>query len=59
MRPSPLHLLHRAEQVADRVFNDGALGFTTPRQLEVLIAVAVDEGCNLTAVMERTGIDRD
>jgi DNA-binding MarR family transcriptional regulator len=58
MRPSPLHLLHRAEQVASRVFNDGALSFTTPRQLEVLIAVSESEGCNLTAVIERTGIDR-
>src|SRR5262245_3959567 len=58
MRPSPLHLLHRAEQAADRVFNDGALAFTTPRQLEVLIAVATHDGCNLTVVIEHTGIDR-
>lgn len=58
MRPSPHHLLHRAEQVADRLFEDSALGFVTPRQLEVLIAVAADEGCNLVAVAERTGIDR-
>ena len=57
-RPSPLHLLHRAEQVADRLFQDGALGLVTPRQLEVLIAVAEQEGCNLAAVAERTGIDR-
>jgi MarR family transcriptional regulator, temperature-dependent positive regulator of motility len=57
MRPSPLHL-HRAEQVASRVFEEGALGYTTPRQLEVLIAVSESEGCNLTAVIERTGIDR-
>ena len=58
MRPSPLYLLHRAEQIADRLFQDGALGFTTPRQLAVLTAVAASEGCNLTTVMERTGIDR-
>ena len=58
MRSSPLQLLHRAEQVADRLFQGGALGFVTPRQLDVLIAVAADEGCNLTAIIERTGIDR-
>ena len=46
------------EQVADRLFQGGALGFVTPRQLEILIAVAADEGCNLTAIKERTGIDR-
>jgi len=51
-------LLHRAEQAAERLFNAGALGFVTPRQLEVLIAVAADEDCNLAAVVERTGIDR-
>ena len=43
MHRSPLHLLHRAEQVADRLFEDGALGFVTPRQLEVLIAVSESE----------------
>jgi len=58
MRPSPLHLLHRAEQVADRLFQDGAPGFITPRQLAVLTTVSESEGCNLTAVIERTGIDR-
>jgi DNA-binding MarR family transcriptional regulator len=58
MRPSPLHLLHRAEQIADRLFQAGALGFVTPRQLAVLIAVSESEGCNLTAVIERTWIDR-
>jgi DNA-binding MarR family transcriptional regulator len=58
MRPSLLHLLHQAEQVAGRLFEAGALGFITPRQLEILIAVSESEGCNLTAVIERTGIDR-
>jgi DNA-binding MarR family transcriptional regulator len=58
MRPSPLHLLHRAEQVANRLFEDGAAGFITPRQLAVLVAVSEIEGCNLVAVAERTGIDR-
>jgi MarR family transcriptional regulator, temperature-dependent positive regulator of motility len=56
--PIALHLLHRAEQVANRLFEGGALAVTTPRQLAVLIAVSESEGCNLVAVAERTGIDR-
>jgi MarR family transcriptional regulator, temperature-dependent positive regulator of motility len=58
MRPSLLHLLHRAEQAANRLFQDGALGFITPRPLAVLIAVSAQEGCSLAAVIEHTGIDR-
>src|SRR5262245_43383224 len=50
MHGSPLHLLHRAEQLADQLFLAGARGFVTPRQLAVLIAVAEREG--------GTGIDR-
>jgi DNA-binding MarR family transcriptional regulator len=30
----------------------------TPRQQAVLVAVSENEGCNLVAVAERTGIDR-
>jgi hypothetical protein len=44
MRPSPLYLLHRAEQAADRLFTADALGFITPRQLAVLIAVSEGKG---------------
>ena len=58
MRRSALHLLHRAEQAADQLFLAGALGFITPRQLAVLIAVSEIEGGNLNYVVERTGIDR-
>jgi MarR family transcriptional regulator, temperature-dependent positive regulator of motility len=58
MRRSPLHPLHRAEQAADQLFLAGALGFITPRQLAVLIAVSESEGGNITHVIERTGIDR-
>jgi MarR family transcriptional regulator, temperature-dependent positive regulator of motility len=58
MRRSPLHLLHRAEQAADRLFLAGALGFVTPRQLAVLIAVAESKGGNLNHVIKHTGIDR-
>jgi DNA-binding MarR family transcriptional regulator len=58
MRRSPLHLLHRAEQAADQLFLAGALGFITPRQLAVLIAVSESEGGNISYVIERTGIDR-
>src|SRR5262245_9558667 len=58
MQPSLLFLLHRAEQVADRLFHDSTLGFITPRQLAVLTTVSAREGCNLRTVVERTGIDR-
>ena len=56
---SPSHLLHRAGQCADSLFEaqvkDSNL---TPRQLAVLIAVARSEGPNQTELVERTGIDR-
>jgi MarR family transcriptional regulator, temperature-dependent positive regulator of motility len=44
--------------VANRLFQDGALGLTSPRALAIVIAVSEQEGCNLTAVMERTRIDQ-
>ena len=56
--PIAPHLLHRAEQAANRLFQDGAIGFVTPRQLAVLIAVSENEGLNQTDVVKRTGIDR-
>jgi MarR family transcriptional regulator, temperature-dependent positive regulator of motility len=55
---SPTHLLHQAEQAAGRLFAANALGSTTPRQLEILIAVFENEGMNQTDVVKRTGIDR-
>src|SRR5262249_13435126 len=56
--PVTLHLLHRAEQLADQLFQAGAIGFITPRQLAVLIAVSEHEGCTSTYVIEHTGMDR-
>jgi MarR family transcriptional regulator, temperature-dependent positive regulator of motility len=57
MRPSALHLLHRAEQIADRLFLTGVLGSITPRQFAVLVAVAENEGLSQVDVSKRTGID--
>jgi DNA-binding MarR family transcriptional regulator len=55
---SPTHLLHQAEQAAGRLFATHALGFMRPRQLEILVAIAENEGLNQADVAERTGIDR-
>jgi MarR family transcriptional regulator, temperature-dependent positive regulator of motility len=55
---SPTHLLHQAEQAAEKLFAANALGFITPRQLAILIAVSENEGLKQTNVVERTGIDR-
>jgi DNA-binding MarR family transcriptional regulator len=56
---SPIHLLHRAGQGAEAIFEteikDSDL---TPRQLAVLITVAHNEGLNQTGLVDRTGIDR-
>lgn len=53
------HLLHRACQVADSVFNDeaGKTGLTT-RQYAVLIAVAQNRDISQTGLVQATGIDR-
>jgi MarR family transcriptional regulator, temperature-dependent positive regulator of motility len=56
--PSPVHLLHQAEQAAGKLFAKSAVGSITPRQLVVLVAVSEDEGLNQTELVERTGIDR-
>jgi hypothetical protein len=53
IRRSPTHLLHQAEQAAGKVFAASALGPTTPRQLEILIAVPENEGLNRTDVVKR------
>ena len=56
---STLHLLHRAGQRADDVFNAemGSLELT-PRQFAVLATVASAEGLSQTDLVARTGIDR-
>jgi DNA-binding MarR family transcriptional regulator len=58
IRRSSTHLLHQAGQAAGKLFAASALGSTTPRQLEILIAVSENEGLNQTDVAKRTGIDR-
>lgn len=57
--PSALHLLHRAGQCADELFaiNIGD-GHLTPRQFEVLKAVATAEEPSQTRLVTLTGIDR-
>ncbi|MGE0766278.1 MAG: MarR family winged helix-turn-helix transcriptional regulator [Hyphomicrobiaceae bacterium] len=53
------HLLHRACQVADSVFNEEAAktGLTT-RQFAVLVAVANTRDVSQTGLVQATGIDR-
>ncbi|MEZ5818550.1 MAG: MarR family transcriptional regulator [Hyphomicrobiaceae bacterium] len=53
------HLLHRACQVADSVFNEeaGKTGLTT-RQFAVLVAVANNKDISQTGLVQVTGIDR-
>ena len=53
-----MHLLHRAVQCADEIFQRGAPEDVTPRQLAVLLAVAEKEGANQTSLVEATSIDR-
>jgi MarR family transcriptional regulator, lower aerobic nicotinate degradation pathway regulator len=57
MGRSAMHLLHLAEQAAERLFASRAMSSTTPRQLAVLAAVSENEGLNQVDVAERTGID--
>lgn len=53
------HLLHRACQVADGLFNEeaGPTGLTT-RQFAVLVAVAENNDISQTGLVHATGIDR-
>ncbi len=56
---SPTHLLHRAGQVAESIFEtEMKHGDLTPRQMAVLVTVAHNEGLSQTGLVERTGIDR-
>lgn len=56
---SPVHLLHRAHQAVDHLFDAGmkANGLTA-RQLAVLVTVSQNEGLSQTDIVERTGVDR-
>lgn len=56
---SPLHLLHRAGQIADVLFNK-EVGNTdlTPRQFAVLSCVANNADLSQADIVAKTGIDR-
>ena len=58
-RPTLIHLLHRASQVAKncrtRRLGDADV---TPRQLAVLAAIGAHEGASLVNIVEATGVDR-
>lgn len=56
---SPLHLLHRAGQIADVLFSK-EIGATdmTPRQFAVLSCVASQADLSQADIVARTGIDR-
>ena len=56
---SPVHLLHRAGQCAEELFQ-AEIGETnlTARQLAVLTVVDENEGLSQTGIVARTGIDR-
>jgi DNA-binding MarR family transcriptional regulator len=53
-----MHLMHRAAQCADDIFQRYVPENVTPRQLAVLLAVAEKEGVSQTSLVEATGIDR-
>src|SRR5262245_29492434 len=56
---SPVHLLHRAYQAVDQVFDSGMqTNGLTARQLAVLVTVGQNEGLSQTGLVDRTGIDR-
>lgn len=55
--PSVVHLLHRAGQRADELFTQSTAALT-PRQYEILKAVAAENGPSQTTIMALTGIDR-
>jgi MarR family transcriptional regulator, temperature-dependent positive regulator of motility len=56
---SPVHLLHRASQAVEEIFQaEGGDSDLTPRQLAVLATVAGNEGLSQTDIVNLTGIDR-
>jgi DNA-binding MarR family transcriptional regulator len=57
--PSVMHLLHRGGQYAEEVFSL-SIGNSdiTPRQYEILSAVAKKDGVSQTDIVNVTGIDR-
>jgi DNA-binding MarR family transcriptional regulator len=56
---SPVHLLHRASQAVEEIFqSEGGNSDLTPRQLAVLATVAGNVGSSQTDIVNLTGIDR-
>lgn len=56
---SPLHMLHRARQCAQDLFQVHMADINiTPRQYAVLLAAAQCEGSSQRRIIDRTGIDR-
>ena len=56
---SPVHLLHRASQAVEEIFQaESGDSDLTPRQLAVLATVAGNEGSSQTDIVNLTGIDR-
>lgn len=56
---SPLHLLHRAGQCADTLFQSEISALdVTPRQYAALLAVAKSPGSSQSDLVTATGIDR-
>jgi MarR family transcriptional regulator, temperature-dependent positive regulator of motility len=57
--PSPFDLLHRASQIADKLFTQReATHGLTPRQYLILKAVAAADGLSQTDIMLSAGTDR-
>ena len=55
---SPVHLLHRASQAVEEIFQAEGDSDLTPRQLAVLATEAGNEGLSQTDIVNLTGIDR-
>ena len=53
-----MHLLHRARQCAEEIFQREMTTEVTPRQLAALMTVADHEGGNQAGLVEATGMDR-
>jgi MarR family transcriptional regulator, temperature-dependent positive regulator of motility len=58
LRRSPIHLLHRAGQSAEVVFDAEMARAVTPRQFAVMMTVARSQGLSQTGIVDATGIDR-
>jgi DNA-binding MarR family transcriptional regulator len=55
---SPIHLLHRASQAVDTLFDTVMMSVLTPRQLAVLVSVAARPGLNQAQLVQLTGVAR-